>query len=358
MVNLANTYQLIADILDLNTTHTNALNIKLETNKVDWDSVVVEGSKHLVLPALYCKLKSKHLLHHLPQELQYYLKEITEINRTRNNAILRQAKSISKLFKTHNIDHVFLKGTALCATNYFEDIAERMIGDIDILVEKEKLQEAYVLLENNSYNGVKTTLGTDFFEHKHLPRLISNKHIGAVELHLKLFMTYKLEELNPKNILKNKTLDFDLNVPSNTHLLLHNILNYQINDRGSLYHNISFRAAYDTIILLQKVNVARLKKIYNKKPFKSYFKNLSLFFKSLRTQLGVQPSLISHFFLLRLKYKKLNRIYYMLLTRIAFMIEVINRLYFFVFNTNYRTAVLNDKTRIVNVFKKRMAFKK
>lgn len=351
-MNLVNTYKLIADILEFNDAALEALTIKLKTQCIDWDAVVIEGSKHLVLPALYCRLSTKNLLHYLPKDLETYLKEITDINRNRNKAILKQAKGISKLFKTHHIDHVFLKGTALCATNYFEDIAARMIGDIDILVEKEKLQEAYVLLENNSYKGVKTTLGSDFFEHKHLPRLISKDHIGAVELHLKLFMTYQLDALSAEHILKHNNQNFDINIPSNTHLLMHNILNYELNDFGKLYHTINFRAAYDTIVLLPKINTAHLKQIVNKTPFKSYFKKLNLFFTSLQDAITLKPTLVNTFYLVRLKYRLLYVIHYKGIKTLSFTKVLLHRSYMFCYNTKYRTAVWNDRARIINEFKK------
>ncbi|WP_339627049.1 nucleotidyltransferase family protein [uncultured Winogradskyella sp.] len=352
MANLVHTYQLIADILNVNDTTIDTLTLKLKTEAIDWDSVVVEGSKHLVLPALYCRLKSKHVISYLPQELQDYLKAITSINRNRNKAILKQALDLSQLLTTHKIDHVFLKGTALCATNYFEDNAERMIGDIDILIEKTRLNEAYALLEKQGYTGVKTTLGTDFFEHKHLPRLISKDHIGAVELHLKLFMTYQLDALSAEHILKHKNQNFDINIPSNTHLLMHNILNYEVNDFGKLYHTINFRAAYDTIVLLPKINTAHLKQTFNKTPFKSYLKKLNLFFSSLHEAITLKPTLVNTFYLVRLKYRLLYVIHYKGIKTLSFTKVLLHRVYMFGYNTKYRKAVWNDRARIIKALTK------
>ena len=111
MGNLAITYQHIANILSFETS-----NPKLEKDlshpTFDWDAIVVEGSKHLVLPAIYCRLKAKQLLHVLPEELNTYLEGITSINRNRNESILKQVHSISQLLNEHHIDHVFLKGSA------------------------------------------------------------------------------------------------------------------------------------------------------------------------------------------------------------------------------------------------------
>ena len=52
----------------------------------------------------------------------------------------------------HNIKHIFLKGTALLLSNVFEDIGERMIGDIDFIIQhkdEEKIKK--VLKYNNKY---------------------------------------------------------------------------------------------------------------------------------------------------------------------------------------------------------------
>ena len=134
MPNTHQTLQHIADILGFESDKT-LLKARLESDTMDWDHLVRVGSSHLVLPAIYCRLKAKKLLHVLPQELESYLKEITALNRERNEQLLNEAQQISQWFQEADIDHVFLKGTAMLASGYYEDIAERMVGDIDILIQ-------------------------------------------------------------------------------------------------------------------------------------------------------------------------------------------------------------------------------
>ena len=124
MGNLAVTYQNIADILSFETSNSE-LEQLLSHPSFDWDAIVSEGSRHLVLPALYCRLQSKKLLHVLPNDLKEYLEEITELNRERNSAILDQINIITEWFNKHNIEHAFLKGGALLALDCYDDIAER-----------------------------------------------------------------------------------------------------------------------------------------------------------------------------------------------------------------------------------------
>ena len=61
MSKIDETYQVIADILSFSAT-TNTLKLTLSESSMDWDALVVEGSKHLMLPAIYCRLKAKMLL--------------------------------------------------------------------------------------------------------------------------------------------------------------------------------------------------------------------------------------------------------------------------------------------------------
>ena len=68
--------------------------------------------------------------------MQLYLKEIYEINRNRNEILLNEINEINEIFYKNNIDFVFLKGAANISCNLYNDIGERMVGDIDLLVNK------------------------------------------------------------------------------------------------------------------------------------------------------------------------------------------------------------------------------
>jgi hypothetical protein len=192
MGNLAITYRHIADILSFETSNSQ-LETLLKDPSFDWNIIVVEGSKHLVLPAIYCRLKAKRLLHVLPVELETYLKDITSINRNRNASVLKQVQFIAQLLKKHHIDHVFLKGSALLALGCFEDNAERMVGDIDILVSKDQLTTAFELIKANGYNK---TFGYAYetIGFRHLDRLISPLALAAIEIHSDLLIEkYKFD---------------------------------------------------------------------------------------------------------------------------------------------------------------------
>ena len=65
--------------------------------------------------------------------------------------LLSEAKELSELFYKNNIKHIFLKGTALLLSNVFEDIGERMIGDIDFIIQHKDEEKVKKVLEKNNY---------------------------------------------------------------------------------------------------------------------------------------------------------------------------------------------------------------
>ncbi|REG89950.1 nucleotidyltransferase family protein [Winogradskyella sediminis] len=346
MNNSTSTFQHIAHILSFKTTH-KQLELMLKAPSFNWEAIVKEASQHYIIPTIYCRLKAKHLLHLLPEDLISYLEYITDENRKRNTVILAQTEELSQLFQLHNIEHVFLKGAALLASGTYTDISERMIGDIDILVKPIHLKRAYKLLLQNEYKSRAMTLGADFFEHKHLPRLettVTDTRIAAVEIHRKLFVSYKNHELEPESIFNEQRYQESIYLPSLKHLLMHNILNHQINDHGALYNNINFRSAYDTILLLQ--NYPQPNKLYQYNIIKRYFNYIGLFFEEVGMLMDVKSNIYTHFYLFKLRHRKFQKNWNKLL-RIGYYIPILsNRFWLFLSNKSYRKAIMTDKKRV------------
>ena len=155
---------------------------KLQKMDIDWDKVVQTSTSHYVLPAMYCNLKRVDFLKYLPEELVSYMNHITQLNRARNLQIISQAKALNQLLRAHNISPIFLKGTGNLIEDLYEDIAERMLGDIDFIVERNQISESKLILKKNGYKkGLET-----FPDHRHEPRLIKNRQIEDVEIHKEL----------------------------------------------------------------------------------------------------------------------------------------------------------------------------
>lgn len=276
MTNSALTIHYIADILSFKTS-TKTLEEMLSNPSFDWEVIVVQGSKHLVLPALYCRLKERNLLHTLPTDLVDYLKEITNINRARNVRILNQVHSISKILNANNINHVFLKGTALLALGCYKDNAERMVGDIDILIETSQAQEAFNLLKNSGYN--KTSgFAYDKKDFRHLDRLISEEELAAIELHTGLLNKKKWALIDIPGFIQNKRIVNNIAIPNKESLTKHLILSWQLNDHGHYYNAVSLKSIYDLISIKTHEEQVLLDNLLKLKYAKSYLELAKFYF--------------------------------------------------------------------------------
>ena len=227
----------------------------IQSNTVDWDKVVKLSTAHYVFPALYCNLKRASFLSYLPNDLVDYMKYITELNRERNEQIIAQARELNTLLLEHNITPIFIKGTGNLLEGLYEDIAERMVGDIDFICSPEDYPKAVQLLKKNGYiNNQKEY--EKRLDDKHYPRLISNSKIAAVEIHFTFLREKFRDELNYNFIKESIQLIQGVSVLSFKYQLLISIAAHQINDFGFENNSLALRNAYD-VFLLSKKTIAK-----------------------------------------------------------------------------------------------------
>ena len=226
----------------------------LQSNTVDWAEVVKLSTAHYVFPALYCNLKRASFLSYLPEDLVEYMKYITDLNRKRNEQIIAQAKELNTLLLEHNITPIFIKGTGNLLEGLYEDIAERMVGDIDFLFSKEDYPRAIELLEKRRYiinnkNNIILSKGL-----RHFPRLTKKNKISGIEVHHSLTIKKRRQEFN-YNFIKGSIQKINgISVISFKNQLSLSIIATQINDSGFEYKSLALRNAYDVFILSKKTN--------------------------------------------------------------------------------------------------------
>jgi len=225
----------------------------LKTTDVNWDAVVKVSTAHFVFPALYCNLKRADFLHYLPHELVSYMEHISDINRERNKQIITQAKDLNSLLLANNIKPIFLKGTGNLLAGIYDDIAERMVGDIDFLFSKEDYPKAISILIDNGYLPQRIS-NFKHFPHRHYPRLIKENKIGAVEIHSKFLNSKYDNEFNYSFVEKDIQIINGYAVLSYANKINLSIVASQINDYGFNYNTINLRNAYDVFLLSKKTN--------------------------------------------------------------------------------------------------------
>jgi hypothetical protein len=249
---------------------------ELKFEKVDWKSVIRVSSSHLVMPAMYIKLKEMDLLRYLEKDLVFFLEDITNLNRERNLKIINQAKQINLILLKKNIIPIFIKGTAYLLNNLYKDVAERMVGDIDFIVKKDDYEKTILVLKQSNYNQL-SNFKNPFPHTRHYTRLVKENELAAVEIHDELTSEKYFKEFDYKYISKeiytNSKHESFLNYK---HQLCMSIISTQVNDKGYLFKRVSLKNSYDVLLLSKKTNtkdaISGLKKL---KPLLNYYLAIS-----------------------------------------------------------------------------------
>lgn len=248
MMTYKETLSFIGKCLTINYEKHNSLFVEkdLKSGHVDWDSVVKISASHYVFPTLYCNFKRANFLHYLPEELVNYLTHITDLNRQRNEQIMAQAKEINTILLANNITPIFLKGTGNLLEGLYDDIAERIVGDIDFLVAPEEFKTTVSLLKKDGYYAVSKE-HSEF--HWHAPRIIKNDKICAVEIHKRVLKKPYTYILNYPTLVKDSVSIGKFRVASFNNQLLIHILQKQLNDNLYFSKIIALKTTYDIYLL-------------------------------------------------------------------------------------------------------------
>ena len=225
----------------------------LQSVNIDWDAVVKVSTSHYVFPALYCNLKRVDFLQYLPHELVSYMEYITNINRERNKQIILQANELNNVLLANNIRPIFLKGTGNLLAGIYDDIAERMVGDIDFILSKEDYPKAITILREFGYSEVEK-LKYYNPEINHYRRLQKENNIAAIEIHKELLIEKHTNEFNYSFVEKESQDIKGVTVLSYANKLNLSIIANQINDSGFCYKTMALRNAYDVFLLSKKTN--------------------------------------------------------------------------------------------------------
>ena len=134
----------------------------------------------------------------------------------------------------------------------YEDIAERMVGDIDFIVSMKEFQKTIALLKKDEYNEIQ--VGLPKF-HRHYPSMGKENRLVAIEIHKDLLDNLYSSKFNyshiQKGLIQVNTFQF-LGPIDQFH---YNILVHQLNDSGWEYNTISLRKGYDIYLISKKMDV-------------------------------------------------------------------------------------------------------
>ena len=218
----------------------------IDISNVNFENLIKLASNHLMLPALFFNINKKNLSHLFPEDFIECIKNIYSINKARNKILLKEAKELSELLYKNNINHIFLKGTALLLSNVFEDIGERMIGDIDFIIQHKDEQKVEKVLEINNDDKSHTINLFSVFKPTHLARRVNKNKTIAIEPHLELLSPTRRHVFNSKKLISAFKGDAkNIKTPNKPFLFDHCIYALQLEDKRLLNSHHSHRSIYD-----------------------------------------------------------------------------------------------------------------
>jgi hypothetical protein len=209
----------------------------------NWDRTVDVAAREEVLPSLYTRLSC-------PPEVSDFFEAIHELNAERNRQLLAEVEALALLLNNAGIEPVLLKGAAYLAAGLYPDPADRLLQDIDFLVEPSVSRQAFGIVEGAGYEPY-TPNPTALVLH-HYPAL-TQLHKVPVEIHHAIGSGACAEILPAKEIIESSTLlhlgAARVRVPSPEHLITHLIVHSQMQHGG--YYRIwpPLRAMFDLLLL-------------------------------------------------------------------------------------------------------------
>lgn len=318
-------YYLVSHLLALNLKPELAHEIRsaLPKEKNDWQRFVVLGSRHLVLSSIYLSIQRNGLIDLFPEDLINDLQYIHQLNSRRNQSIINQAIEVRDELRSKGIECVFMKGTGNIFDGLYEDLGERMVYDIDILVEEDMMLEAVEVLLSVGYKSQKKFNPKAFPSTMHYPILLREDHVAGVEIHRLPVQYQYLKTFNTKSVFdlkRDASLHKGFWVMDDSHKVIHNFMHSQLMHSGHYHGDVSLRSLYDLLLLSRKVEVERvLSEIkHYKGEGKAYLSLMNKVFEldqKVRKGGGLKTSclLLRHYLTLRLG-QKILLLYHFLIT--------------------------------------------
>jgi hypothetical protein len=241
--------------LDQHPEYKNEIEFTLKNKETRIEQFVFFCSNQYILPVIYLKFRNHKLLNLFQEEIRGHLKDIYILNVERNKAITQQIYEISAIFERHQIKPVFLKGTGHLIDNLYTDAGERMIGDIDLLVNDEHYLNAGRLVQELGYK-TDHPIFSDVVNSKHYARLYKKDVPGDIEIHRLLTSHPYNRYISLNNLFADKKeIQNNIFVLSNTHSLLHNFMHCMLDDHSARFKKVRLRDMYDFYLLSQRISL-------------------------------------------------------------------------------------------------------
>jgi len=152
-----------------------------------WDGIIKFVDASYLSPALFLGLKRHGLFYLLDQEVQDYFEAIHFLSVDRNRRLRAQGVDLIRLLNRAGIEPLLLKGLAGLLGGLYEGDGERIMTDIDVLIDEADLSKALEVLQENGYHYYQEPSRYDLdmkYKH-HAPPLVMGGGAASVELHIR-----------------------------------------------------------------------------------------------------------------------------------------------------------------------------
>jgi hypothetical protein len=215
----------------------------------DWDRTIAVAAREDVLPALYPRLQAT-------VEVSDFLEAIHELNRERNRQLLNEIEMHSCLLHAAGIEPVVLKGAAYLVAGVYRDPSDRLLRDIDLLVETAQSAKAFEIIQSSGYEPyIPNPTALVLHHHPTLTRV----HRVPVEIHHQIgkgacgvFLTAREIVAASRRVMLGRAV---VRVPAPEHLLIHLILHSQVHHAPHARIWPSLRDMHDLVRLSRQYNL-------------------------------------------------------------------------------------------------------
>jgi len=226
---------------------------------------------------------TQYVLQPFPVEQASHIDDLYKLNCERNRQILQQMDEICAVLANHGIEPVFMKVTGCLLSNVYADIGERMIGDIDMLVEEKNYLKTAELIMQLGYRNDEPVYD-DFMTLKHYPRLYRTDVPADIEIHRLVVHNKYGKKFNSEIVFGNKQTIADRAncfAPSLTHLVIHNFIHNQLIDNCYRFKIRSLRDMFDIYRLSPTIDFQEvMEQVEEKKKAGAYFHIIGLVFNT------------------------------------------------------------------------------
>jgi Uncharacterised nucleotidyltransferase len=146
--------------------------------EVTWELIIEVASFHCATPMLAACFDPDI---DVPDDVRNYFESALALNKKRNEQILSTLARVAGLLNAIDIEPVLLKGAALLVEGIYPQPSMRILGDIDILIPKNRSAEACAALKAVGYDTKWSAVSPP--THHHLPMLLDPESGTGVELH-------------------------------------------------------------------------------------------------------------------------------------------------------------------------------